>query len=330
VLPALPLLDRLRFQDCSALPAALLGLFGDRLASEDARSARRSRSVGAAADLPWQPHPLVGLVETEDCRGDVPAFAALVRASAPIRSLRLLNPDPRPGEDGCRQIFEGLRHNSSLRSLHVTVESLFGGGGGALVLPADPTSSSLRHLWIGTGGWTEEGIASLARQLKTNTTLVELDIYSLAPRPLDVSPWIEALESYNFTLLSFRLWHTTDGRIAPYLRRNQQIGRALDQLKVYRVSPTVLLPDVLHMVRTLPALLYRFVRIGNVDALCDVLVARQRQQLQVQQQQQQHLHLQVQVQVQVQVPRRSSSNNKRNRRTPPLPRRSLRIKGLRT
>jgi hypothetical protein len=268
VLPSFPLLDRLRFQ-YSSLPIRHLGLFAARLSAE----ARGAARIAA--------RPLLGLLDIENYPGDfapcVPILAAMIRNNVPIRGLTL-HAQQNMGRDACRQIFLGLQHNTNLRYLEVQVEQLFDD---AIILPGDP-KSALRFLGIYAGEWTDEGGASLARQLKTNTTLWELNIAS-SPRggPVDhrSSPWIEMLESHNCTLRSVRLSGAVpDGTIAAYVRRNELIRRALDRMHEYHVSPPVLLPRVLHMVRTIPTLIYSFLRVGNVDALCDLLlVARQQQ-----------------------------------------------------
>jgi hypothetical protein len=104
---------------------------------------------------------------------------------------------------------------------------------------------------------------------------------------LDHSPWIEMLEQYNYTLRTFQEGSNVGPwpersvqcpRIDACLRRNKRIGKGLARLHGYHVSPPALLPTVLEMVRSLPTLIYRFVRRGDTNALSDLLLARRKQQ----------------------------------------------------
>jgi hypothetical protein len=156
-----------------------------------------------------------------------------------------------------------------------------------------------------------EGKASLARKLKTNTLLKDLLIVHPNTIPLTHRPWIELLESHNFTLRTVReQFHIRNGlRAAPmgdllprHLSRNGRIRKALDDLQGYHVPSAALRPRVLEMVSGIPPLLYRFVRRGDINAWVDLLV----------------------------VAAHSSSTNKRSLAPAPLaPRRSRRVAGLR-
>jgi hypothetical protein len=138
---------------------------------------------------------------------------------------------------------------------------------------------ALRCLRISAKRWTDEGRASLARQLRTNTALEKLHVLYRASSSSASSradrPWVDLLESYNFTLVRLTEQYGEGivtipgtssrpvGGAVPLLRRNQQIRRALQQLPHYRVTPPALVPAVLDMVSTLPTLLYRFLRRGT-------------------------------------------------------------------
>jgi hypothetical protein len=318
VLPTFPLLDRLRFEFGSLPGAHRLGRFAARLSSERARR-------GGDGDGAWSGRrrpPLLDVLDLEDCAGDVaafvPALAAALRGNVPIRSLNVTVLQSL-GRDECRQLFHSLQHNSILQFLEVNVDEVHDGED-ALVLPSDPTSG-LRYLSIYAREWSAAGRSSLTRQLKTNTLLEDLRIsYTSAPPGLqDHRPWIEMLESYNYTLSFLHEdgasdpGTTTGGplhddeRIAALLQRNAWIRGGLGRLRGnYRVSPAALLPRALHVVRALPTLIFRFVRIGNVDALADLLLVADRQQQQTS----------------------SASSDKRSRATS-LPRRSIRIARLR-
>jgi hypothetical protein len=156
------------------------------------------------------------------------------------------------------------------------------------ILPSGPNSrSSLRRLDLDVKKWTDEGKSSLARQLRTNTVLEKLIVEYFATKiRVRQRPWVEVLESHNYTLRVLRErnqnWEARarrmrDGRVFACLRRNERIRQALHDLRDYHVSPAVLLPRVLEMVSGLPTLLYRFVRLGDVNALGDLLLVARRQ-----------------------------------------------------
>jgi hypothetical protein len=264
VLPNLPRLERLRFFQCHGYEM-VLSLFVSKLS--------------ASASL-------VELV-VDNCNGHcnfsdfVPAIAAMIRRSdVPLQVLKL-NIDGLMGKEQYQQIFGSLQHNTTLRRLEVGVREVHDD---VRILPP---SSSIRTLHIAIGTWTDEAKRILANQLKTNTVLEELRVLQQARTP-DHLPWVEMLGSHNYALLVLTEGHARDihqgragvgdERVVAYLRRNERIRGGLDQLRgTYHVSPAALLPRVLHVVRALPTLIYRFVRTGNVDALADLLLARQEQ-----------------------------------------------------
>jgi hypothetical protein len=259
VLPNLPFLETLRFP-CATLPIAHLRTFASRLSATSS---------------------LVEL-DLDRCYGDflafVPDLAAMMRRNVPIRVLKM---NARKGidRDTCRQLFRSLQYNSNLRRLDVSVEEVYDDG--ALHLPTNE-GSALRHLSIDVETWTREGKASLARQLKTNALLEALQVIHRNTIRITHRPWVEMLASHNFTLRSLREQscsrygvrrpHMGD-RIPRYLNRNGRVQQALGGLPGYHVALAVLWPRVLGMVSGLPALLYRFVRLGDLNALVDLLVA---------------------------------------------------------
>jgi hypothetical protein len=264
VLPNLPLLEKLRFRTCS-LPVHEVALFASKLTSSSSSLVELDIEGGTGAFL-W-------------C---VPELAAMIRRNVPLQVLKL-NAGKKMDHDACRQIFNSLQHNTNLRSLEVAVEEVHDD---ALILPNHP-NSSLRRLRIHAERWTWQGKVSLANQLKTNHSLEELRVVSLTQSEgLSNQPWVEALQAHNHTLLvlseSPGYGHGPNNRagrdnerVAALLRRNRRIRRALDQLQGYHVSPTVLLPALLEMVSGLPTLLYRFMRLGDVNCVVDLLLARQ-------------------------------------------------------
>jgi hypothetical protein len=142
-------------------------------------------------------------LEIDGCRGDVaacvPALAAMIRRNAPVCILEL-NSITGLDRDGCRHIFDSLQHNTRLWSLEVGVDAVHDD---ALILPTNK-SSALRRLSIDVQRWTMEGKASLARKLKANTLLKDLLVVHRNTIPLPHRPWIELLESHNFTLRTVR------------------------------------------------------------------------------------------------------------------------------
>jgi hypothetical protein len=222
-----------------------------------------------------------------ECSGDVracvPALAGMIRRNVPL-SVLILRVKQRMDDEACRHIFGSLQHNSNLQRLHVKVERVYGDE--AMVLLSHP-ASALWHLTIDVEEWSYGGKSSLARKLKTNTTLKELHIvHREPPASLDHRLWMELLGSHNYTLRTLREYSTVADEHQPgeavvsLLRRNELICRALEDLHDYHVAPTALLPPVLGMVSDLPTLLYRFVRWGDVNALGDLVLSRSQQQQQ--------------------------------------------------
>jgi hypothetical protein len=285
VLPNLPHLERLRFFACS-LPADDFLQLVLRLSSPGG-----GRTPLAAAAAPLRE------LHVDFCRGGmsgpvVPALASMIGRNIPS-TLRIvkLYPDTMLDRSECRQMFEGVRRSVNLRSLEVRVKEAYGD---ALLLPNRPlSSSSLRVLVIHLQEFTQEGLNFLAQQLKTNTLLEKVSVFHATTMgTLDHMPWIDMLTTHNFTLRTLQEgsnvgpWSDRDLRSAEIdlcLRRNKRIRKGLLQLRgTYHVSPPALLPLVLEVVKTLPTLLYRFVRRGDINALGDrlLLVAtahRQRQ-----------------------------------------------------
>jgi hypothetical protein len=314
VLPSLPHLEKLRFTWCS-VPGAHLKAFAAHLSA-----------TSSLLELDLQAG--FGGFSTF-----VPDLADMIRRNASIQDL-IVNAERGIGRDACLQIFSSLPHNSTLRSLTVRVQEV---SDGAMPLPVHRTSS-LRSILIHAETWTQEGKSALARQLKANAVLEELHVvYDASTAPLSPRAWIEALESHNYTLRALsegprsdRTFQTsvTDERVVACLRRNERIHQALQQLRgTYHISPPGLLPRAWELVSSLPTLLYRFVRLGDIHALCVLLlVARQ----------QQHQHRRSDSHSNNSINKNNSSSNskkKRGRPTPPraapLLRRSVRAAGLR-
>jgi hypothetical protein len=304
VLPNLPHLERLRFFACSLPADDFLQLVLRLSSSPSPLGGGGSTPRGGIAAAPPSDGTAAPLRElhVDYCRGGmsgpvVPALANMIGRNRPstLRIMKLY-PDTMLDRSECREMFEGVQRSLNLRSLEVRVKEAYGD---ALLLPNRPLSSSLRVLVIHLQDFTQEGLNFLAQQLKTNTLLEKVSVFhATAMTSLDHMPWIDMLTTHNFTLRTLQEgsnvgpWSDRDLRSAEIdacLRRNKRIGKVLQQLRgTYHVSPPALLPLVLEMVKTLPTLLYRFVRRGDINALGDrlllVAAAHRRQQQQQQQQ----------------------------------------------
>jgi hypothetical protein len=138
-------------------------------------------------------------------------------------------------------------------------------------------TSSLRYLTI-SAVWSPEAIHSLAKQLRTNTSLETLhllgDIKRFGHASGDLAERFEgALHTYNYTLQFFAFrttWGVDASRIERYLRRNRWIRGRLRDLR--RPAPSAgLWPIVLEKSSGLPSLTYTLLRGGDINAFSDVL-----------------------------------------------------------
>lgn len=194
------------------------------------------------------------------------------------------------GADDARIIGQSVSHNKNLRVLTLHFREVF-----ADSLDQVVATSSLRELTVMVDTAASDAfLGRLARQLRTNTALVELEIcHGFAKGPQAdwpdqlhlFRPLLDAMETYNFTLVQVgvstdpffldaaALFERLRVRLAFYTRRNGRIRRALQQLgpRNYHVGPPSLWPLVLETMSSLPTLLYRIVRKGNVSTLCDLV-----------------------------------------------------------
>jgi hypothetical protein len=221
-------------------------------------------------------------LDLEDCQIDsegVKHVASLLRR--PNSPLRVLNVTSRDGGGlepaDCQVLCESVPHSPNLRSLSLCVKQVR-----ADTLSGVAASSSpLRSLYV-IGAYTEEGVTALTRQLRTNTRMAEVGLSetdSDSDGHACVRPFLPLLETYNFTLRKARVAHSARGEVVgldvltPLLRRNRAIRHGIRRLKPreYRVAPVGVWPRAFEKVGAFPTLLYRLVRRGNVDALCDVV-----------------------------------------------------------
>jgi hypothetical protein len=266
VLRSLPALKKLKFEKCT-LPGPCLGLL-------------------ASASLPA---PSCNLTSLELIKCDIDSegvshVASMVRHSA--CRLRVLTVVPTNGgldPADCQVLCESVPHCRTLRLLFVRTktvltDTLRGSAG---------SGSPLKALYV-TGAFTDDGAASLARQLRTNTRLVDLFLAETSSDyRLHLVPHVlRLLGTYNMTLRFACVYRDSGDDEDPTeletfqssFVRNRWIRTAVRRLepRYYRVSPTGLWPLVYEAkaVGTFPTLLYRLLRRGDVDALCEAVVRR--------------------------------------------------------
>jgi hypothetical protein len=203
----------------------------------------------------------------------------MLRGDVPLRTLTLRSFASYPLTTDCQRIFQSLVENTHLQGLAIHPIEV---SDCALCLASD-AAPALRALHV-EGRFTQGAVASAARQLRTNTTLVELEIASSTFYRDLVCAIEPVLATYNFTLRRLRIHDPSPSRrgsnpgalfrnssIPRSLRRNERIRQALEQLPTYRVTPTARWPLVLGLVSDLPTLLYRFLRRGDINALGDLV-----------------------------------------------------------
>jgi hypothetical protein len=216
-------------------------------------------------------------------RDTIPAVADMIRRNAPLSELRV---DPLTGPeldaDDCRRICQSALRNTHIRVLHLRAKDV-----SADTLDDVVAHSTLTKLVVSADEWSDECVTRVTKQLRANTTLERL--YVIKRKDEDPSPFFRplahVLETYNVTLRKVGLrWfipqkaeHVMEERVLTGLRRrNRLIRQAIDQLepRSYHVVPATLLPRMLGMASPLPTVLYRFLRKGDLNTLCDLLRPR--------------------------------------------------------
>jgi hypothetical protein len=150
------------------------------------------------------------------------------------------------------------------------------------------SSSSLSEVWV-EGAFSEASVANLATQLRTNTTMTRLFLFHTTRAPPSSEeaerfrPIANVLDTFNFTLKDVVVDLERPGsavveKIHELVLRNRRIRTALEhwQTRSYHVAPAGLQPTVLGRVSRFPTLLYRFVRQGDLNELCDRLLLQRR------------------------------------------------------
>jgi hypothetical protein len=262
VLPALlATLERLNFSECE-LPAVGLSSVLSRLLGSSARETSLTQLLVQEC-----------AVDPQVC---APLVAELIKSNIPIQVLAF-SPSPKMDTEVCQLIFNSLTHNTHLQYLEVGVRKFTDG----LVLPSFP-HSNLHQLQINVGFWNYESKTSLARQLRTNTTLQILRVvFHRNERRVRHHPWVELLESFNYTLLNLAEDSglepnqdlppdIEDATIAKCLRRNARLRDGFRQLE--GGIPAALVPLLLEMASGIPAFLYAFLRRGDVSAMAGRLL----------------------------------------------------------
>jgi hypothetical protein len=230
VLPAHSTLKRICFSG-SDLPARYVRLLTSSLPTENVTPLEHLQFLGQNVD-----------------HESAQAIADMIRRNVALEDLDV---EPRQGEadaDGwgsggldasdCKLICQAVPCNTKLRSLYVKTKEVLSD-----TLDGAASSTSLRHLLVASGSaYPDGGVASVARQLRVNTTMEGLYLFqretagAATDRPERFRPIQEVLETYNFTLRVLNVgveslhWHEQES-VAKLLRRNGRIQRALEQLK---------------------------------------------------------------------------------------------------
>ena len=150
------------------------------------------------------------------------------------------------------------------------------------------SSSTLRELVVAVDNFSDACVASIAKEMRTNTAMESIVLVEAAQDPSGQQsrpflPIAQTLETYNFTLQNV-MWfgadygpdmprrHPDHDFLVSVMDRNRRIRRALEQLQGYHVAPTnSLWPRVLGVFSPLPTLLFGFLRKGEVNLLGSLL-----------------------------------------------------------
>jgi hypothetical protein len=177
--------------------------------------------------------------------------------------------------DGWRLVCEGAAANRHLEHLVLKDDVVLPPGSAVAALGPESTLSKLR---AAPRLWTRRAFVELVEALRVNTALHEISLSQKGGfKPAHADLVLNLLRTYNFTLRNVYLVPRKDGTgshegpIGALLRRNAGVRRAVEHLGAsdYRVPRRAAWPLALQEVSTIPTLLYRFVRRGNVDALAE-------------------------------------------------------------
>jgi hypothetical protein len=254
VLPALPALASITFHRCNFAPAHV-ELFASTVPAAPAELAEL-RIVGSPVD-----------------RDVARAIADMVRRGAPLSKLALL-PDDAGGLRAAngKLICQAVPHSTSLRELEIQVNEKLAD---TLDEVAGPSSPLLDLIVRVRTPLSRECVASLARQLRTNTTMTRLclrlegEIPSME-RPDLFRPIEEVLERSNSTLEIVEVSRAkpppaAQTRLDKLLRQTRHAKRSLAMLE--RESQG-LSPRAFALAGYRPTLLNRFLRRCDAHYLC--------------------------------------------------------------
>jgi hypothetical protein len=138
--------------------------------------------------------------------------------------------------------------------------------------------SALTHLRVAPRLWSRRAFVELVEALRVDTALKEVILSQKGGfKPAQAGLVLDLLLTHNFTLQNVQVVPRKDGTgsyegpIGEQLRRNAYVRRAVEHLSAsdYRIPRRAVWPRALQEVSTIPTLLYRFVRCGNVDALAE-------------------------------------------------------------
>jgi hypothetical protein len=245
-------------------------------------------TAGHAAGASGAPRTSLTLGGSRADREQARAISHMLRRNLPISHLTLFPRLPRFDAESCAVLGQSASRASSLRLFHIRGADFPDGALDSLV-----ASASLRHLGVTTvRRFRNEAVASIAMQLRTNTTLIDLSLERDGPEETGqpslgeegaelFRPLASVLETYNFTLTTVELGMALAetavvATIRELLHRNRPIQAALEQLapRNYHVAPTCLWPTALGRVSRFPTLLYRILRRGDVNEVGDRLGRR--------------------------------------------------------
>jgi hypothetical protein len=264
VLPALPALASITFHRCN-FALAHVELFASSVPAASAAALAELRLVGSPVD-----------------RDAARAIADMVRRGGPLSALALL-PDDAGGlrAANCKLICDAASSSTSLRELEMQVNGVHPD---TLDDVAGPSSPLLDLIVRVRTPLSRECVASLARQLRTNTTMIRLclrleggEIPSM-DRPDLFRSIEEVLETSNSTIEIVEVSRAkpppaAQTRLDELLRQTRHAKCSLAMLE--RESQGLLSPRAFALAGCRPTLLYRFLRQGDAHYLCRLVQPNQ-------------------------------------------------------
>jgi hypothetical protein len=177
-----------------------------------------------------------------------------------------------------------LRNNAPVGSLRIRQNDRILASEFKLICDALTTNKNLRSLEMYSTGYEARRNATqfslddflgAMEALRTNSTLEEMNLivpYGTSMEMRDLTHWVPHVENlllrYNYTLHRLRGFDRHP-RIEERLRENVRVREAVAGLQRtrYRLGPRAAWPDALGRVSSKPDLVYKFLRVGNCDAV---------------------------------------------------------------